>query len=433
MNFLQMKGVGTAVNTTEPVAEPTTIEDAQDNRCTSEFLGDPMGHDEYTESVDSDRMREFERLLGLSSLTDLSEFQDAPQIAVPANLVQRVVDRARTLGETRYAIGIELLPYRMVGALSDEHGRRLADAHRRLEDMSVEAVVEAAAALVRDLIAAEPTIDIGSSKIGLCLQLGGPVDSRAGRVKYYHKTPPVGAHAGWGCTWRDEPLAALLSEATGLPAVVDNDAIALAAYQQWFGAGRDVADWVLMLVREGVGGAVVENGRITRFPAEIGQLILHDDGRECGCGRKGCLEAAGGISGILAEVHDHTQQAIEGIVAAAELTTENGAGEKALAAFARAGTTLAHGIGWMATLFGPTRIVLYLPPILAERGTPGSAKLLSKAEQFTEYTHEAYNDVELRVEGFGPFDGAHGAALLALERHFGILAELARPNAELHR
>lgn len=95
--------------------------------------------------------------------------------------------------------------------------------------------------------------------------------------------------------WRDFPLRDRLSEATDLPVHVDNDAKALALGEGWVGAARGERDYVAMVVSTGVGGGIVLDGRLLDGAAgnagHIGHVIVEPEGRTCGCGARGCLEA----------------------------------------------------------------------------------------------------------------------------------------------
>jgi hypothetical protein len=58
----------------------------------------------------------------------------------------------------------------------------------------------------------------------------------------------------------------------------------------------------------------------------------------------------------------------------------------------------------------------------------------AEVEMFDSYCHKVYAaDCELTFEPLRPFDGAHGAALAALERRFGVVARVARTEAEQQR
>jgi glucokinase len=101
--------------------------------------------------------------------------------------------------------------------------------------------------------------------------------------------------------WNDFPLRGRLAELTGLPVHVDNDAKALALGEGWVGAARGERDFIAMVVSTGVGGGIVLDGRLLEGASgnagHIGHVIVVPDGRVCGCGARGCLEAeASGIA-----------------------------------------------------------------------------------------------------------------------------------------
>jgi glucokinase len=96
-------------------------------------------------------------------------------------------------------------------------------------------------------------------------------------------------------SWRGFPLRRRLVELTGLPVVVDNDAKALAVGEGWTGAATGERDYIGMVVSTGVGGGIVLDGRLLDGAdgnaGHIGHVIVEADGRVCGCGARGCLEA----------------------------------------------------------------------------------------------------------------------------------------------
>lgn len=104
--------------------------------------------------------------------------------------------------------------------------------------------------------------------------------------------------------WRDFPLLDRLRDATGLPTFVDNDAKALALAEEWLGAGRGSRNFLAMVVSTGVGGGIVLDGRLldgeSGNAGHIGHICVEPEGRDCGCGARGCLEAEASGTAIAA-------------------------------------------------------------------------------------------------------------------------------------
>jgi glucokinase len=104
--------------------------------------------------------------------------------------------------------------------------------------------------------------------------------------------------------WRDYPLRATVSAATGLPTWIDNDAKALALADGWVGDAAGMRNYLSMVVSTGVGGGLVVDGRLLDGAAgnagHIGHVIVEPGGRRCSCGAVGCLEAEASGTAILA-------------------------------------------------------------------------------------------------------------------------------------
>lgn len=95
--------------------------------------------------------------------------------------------------------------------------------------------------------------------------------------------------------WRGFPLRTRVASLTGLATFVDNDAKALALGEGWQGAARGVRDYIGMVVSTGVGGGIVLDGRLLdgadSNAGHVGHIVVEPDGRRCGCGAQGCVEA----------------------------------------------------------------------------------------------------------------------------------------------
>lgn len=104
--------------------------------------------------------------------------------------------------------------------------------------------------------------------------------------------------------WRGViPLVKMLNEALNLPCTLTNDANAAAIGEMMYGAAKGLNDFVLVTLGTGLGSGFVANGKLIYghdgFAGELGHLIAVRDGRMCGCGRRGCLEAYCSATGIV--------------------------------------------------------------------------------------------------------------------------------------
>jgi len=99
------------------------------------------------------------------------------------------------------------------------------------------------------------------------------------------------------------PLAKLFAEYFKFPVYLTNDANAAAIGERIYGAAKGVDDFVMVTLGTGLGSGFVVNGNLVYghdgFAGELGHTIVEKNGRECGCGRKGCLETYASASGIV--------------------------------------------------------------------------------------------------------------------------------------
>lgn len=117
-------------------------------------------------------------------------------------------------------------------------------------------------------------------------------------------------------SWHDVHIHDLLTERLRLPVRVDNPLKAIAIAELWFGVGRISRNIAVVNLGTGVGAGLAIDGAIVRGPSnnagEWGHTMLVLDGRECRCGRRGCVESYVGAEGMeqtLAEI-DPTHPAL---------------------------------------------------------------------------------------------------------------------------
>jgi predicted NBD/HSP70 family sugar kinase len=178
------------------------------------------------------------------------------------------------------AIGVDLGTVRTIVATSDLAGRILAQEEFPTNPDSEQTIQEVIASTQNLLKKYSGTIE------GIGVSLPGFVNPETDELYIPH------------FPWRDIPIADSLRAATGLPVKIDNDANAAALAELWFGRPeiREVRDFIMVLVEEGVGTGVVFDGQVYRGEAgaagEFGHMIIGKDAPvACASGSRECWEA----------------------------------------------------------------------------------------------------------------------------------------------
>lgn len=169
------------------------------------------------------------------------------------------------------------------------------------------------------------------------------------------------------------PFADLLRDATGIDTVLTNDANAAAIGEMMFGAASHFRDFALVTLGTGLGSGFVAGGELlygsTGFAGELGHVIVVEQGRRCGCGRRGCLETYVSAPGLLRTVAELlSEQGFGSSLSSIPLTSLTAADVAdaaqqgdALArlAFERTGTLLGAALANTAALFSPEAFILF--------------------------------------------------------------------------
>lgn len=105
--------------------------------------------------------------------------------------------------------------------------------------------------------------------------------------------------------WENVEFGRILSEITGRPTFVANDANAAAYAEAVWGSGEGCRSLVAFTLGTGVGGGIVIDGKIWEgtngFAAEMGHTILVPNGRACACGKRGCIESYCSATALIKE------------------------------------------------------------------------------------------------------------------------------------
>jgi len=98
------------------------------------------------------------------------------------------------------------------------------------------------------------------------------------------------------------PLCKEITLLTGVPSVVTNDANAAALGELLFGAAKGMKNFVVITLGTGLGSGIVVDGKLVvghdGFAGEFGHVVAKANGRQCGCGKKGCLETYASATGL---------------------------------------------------------------------------------------------------------------------------------------
>lgn len=166
--------------------------------------------------------------------------------------------------------------------------------------------------------------------------------------------------------WKhDVPLARMMQDRLGVPAVLGNDANAAALGEWRYGAGQGFNDLLVVTIGTGVGSGFIVNGQLVLGSAgnagELGHMTVVMDGRECTCGRKGCLEAYVSIRGMrqtYAELAvDLAVLREDGVKCIADAAHRGD--RAAIRTFEETVRWLAVGLANAVAVTGPRRVVLF--------------------------------------------------------------------------
>ncbi|MFT4235252.1 MAG: ROK family protein [Microbacterium sp.] len=205
---------------------------------------------------------------------DLGYFVEREEPAQGVGRPARPLDVSDDIGRF---LGVKVTQNALFAVLTDVRIRPLAEVALPLDDPTPDAVVAGVLDARRRLLEQS-----GESRpVGIGVSLGGQIES--GTVLWAQ-------HLGW----ENVPLGSLFAQATRTPVVLENDVIALAEAERWFGVGKDVpgTGFAVLTIGAGVGFALVANGRVVREKdAGLGTAMhipLIPDGAECPLGHRGC-------------------------------------------------------------------------------------------------------------------------------------------------
>ena len=288
-----------------------------------------------------------------SPLFDSPRLVDYPRGIGFLAVGRRVPKMANSAETTAHFIGIDLAGPAL-RAIAVSNAGAVID--RREASLDRERVVQQVALMVRELTDAAPNL----KAVGVAIP--GLVDRKTDRV-VASRDLPAGIR---------ENLHAELMKATGLRFELENDANAAAYGEYKVGAGRGGRDLFYMSIGEGIGGAIIHDGRlwtgISGLAGEVGHITIDTEGSECECGNTGCLETVASGPNLVRRAKDRLHRdstsslSVLGIKAdftADDVIREAKNGDDfALMMVERTGKYIGTGVATVINLLNIERIVL---------------------------------------------------------------------------
>ncbi|HZI86225.1 MAG TPA: ROK family protein [Pyrinomonadaceae bacterium] len=190
--------------------------------------------------------------------------------------------------EPRY-VGIDLSGPVLRAALVDQNGQV---EERREAKTEADQILNQVAQVVANLRGNSPRIEA----VGIAIP--GLVNRNTDRVVVSRDLPS---------TVREDMHAEFM-KASGARVEIENDANAAAYGEYKVGAGRGSRDMFYITIGEGIGGAIILDGKLwtgaSGFAGEFGHITIDAEGIECECGNTGCLETLASALSIVRRAND---------------------------------------------------------------------------------------------------------------------------------
>ena len=188
--------------------------------------------------------------------------------------------------------GVDIGGTNTVFGIVDTEGKVLSEGHLKTTDYpEIKDFVKALGAGVKKLLAGKKDLELAGIGIG------------APDANYHRGTIEHAPNLAWkGIV----PLGELVKKELNVQVAVTNDANAAAMGEMVFGGAKGMKNFIILTLGTGLGSGIVVDGKLvyghTGFAGEVGHLCVVPGGRECGCGRKGCLETYASATGLVKTV-----------------------------------------------------------------------------------------------------------------------------------
>ncbi|MDR1117147.1 MAG: ROK family protein [Oscillospiraceae bacterium] len=191
-----------------------------------------------------------------------------------------------------YYIGIDLGGTNIAAALVDEEGQVSNKISIKTDAGLGKEAVTGGLMRACDMVAGQSGVDKSEIK-SVGIGAPGMMNFDTGVVLYCPNIPAI----------NHVDITSEIKKKYGVPVYINNDANCAALGEVVAGGAKGAKDALFVILGTGVGGGIVIDGKIytghNGVAGEIGHIVISLDGRECGCGRKGCWEAYASASGLI--------------------------------------------------------------------------------------------------------------------------------------
>lgn len=255
---------------------------------------------------------------------------------------------------TGFAIGVDLGGTNLRIAAVDEQGTLLEKVTTNTQvargrDVVITEMCDAIRALAGKFSRTQTLLGAG-------IGVPGIIDQRRGMLRQSPNLPG----------WHDYPVREEIERRLESRVVLENDANSAALGESWLGAARGVDSVVMLTLGTGVGGGIVQHGRIwqgmTGMAGELGHVTVDPEGPACGCGSRGCAEQYGSATAVVRMAREAIASGMapelaQALGSAPEFSAERlyelavGGNAEARAIFARVGWALGILLGSLINVF----------------------------------------------------------------------------------
>lgn len=305
------------------------------------------------------------------------------------------------------AIGLKLMENRVACAVTNIAGKTLYYRdYAYSADANPQAICDKLYEIVQDAL---NSITAQHGRLlGIGIGVAGVIDAPRGVVHY---SPYFG--------WRDVSLAQMLQDKLAVPVYIENDVNTLTISEQLFGAGRHQQNYIVATIGRGIGMGIVINHQLFRGSkgggGELGHITVMQDGPQCSCGKRGCLEAVASDPAVVQYVQERLPGNAKALNTLGNILAAAQAGNPVCReALARSGEYFGIALSTMINVLNPSLCILS-----GEGVTAGEFRLNPMREALKKHTfNDLLDSTEFVVEPADDRMWARGAASLVISKVF---------------